>query len=97
MKVLVLATWDKPKSEEGLKKLRASNQKYGEHRTEKNKKHNVKSTGWTDGTGKVYWMTEFESYEAFAKYMDDEEDQIIMTNFWRNVKNGKIEVLRGVL
>jgi hypothetical protein len=42
----------------------------------------------------MYWLQEFESYEDYAKFMDDEELQKIMIHGWRNVKNGKMKVLR---
>jgi len=72
MKVLLLTTWEIPKSVEGLKKYYNYNEKYVPRRLEREKKFNVKGSGWSDGTGKCYMLEEFENYEAFAKYMDDE-------------------------
>ena len=95
MKVLVLTTWENPKSDEGLKKYYDYGDKTREYRHERIKKYNVKASGWSDGTGKMYYLMEFESYEAYAKYWDDEEIQKIWIYSFRNVKNAKIKVLRG--
>jgi len=94
MKILVLMTWENPKSDEGLKKYYEHGEKNRKYMTERREKYKVKSSSWSDGTGKLYWMLEFENYEAYAKYMDDEELQKIMIHGWRNVNNGKIKVLR---
>jgi DNA-binding PadR family transcriptional regulator len=94
MKVLVFATWENPKSDEGLKKYYEHGEKHRKYLTERREKYNVKSNSWSDGTGKMYWLQEFESYEDYAKFMDDEELQKIMIHGWRNVKNGKMKVLR---
>ena len=94
MKVLVLTTWENPKSDEGQKKYWDNIEKHREHRTERAKKYNVKGSGWSDGTGKIYRMIEFESYDAYAKFFDDEEKQKDMTDFFRTVKNAKMKVLR---
>jgi len=54
----------------------------------------VKSSGWSDGTGKMYNLMEFESYDAYAKFMDDEEYQKSFIHFCRLVNNIKMKVLR---
>lgn len=95
MKVLVMTTWENPKCDEGLKKYYEYNEKHREYRTERWEKYNVKSSGWSDGTGKMYHLEEFESYEAYAKFADDEEYQKIFIHFCRLVNNPKVKVLRG--
>jgi uncharacterized protein (DUF1330 family) len=97
MKVLVLTSWDNPKCEEGLKKYYEYNSKHREYLTKRREKYNVKSSSWSDGTGKMYWLREFESFEDYAKFMDDEEYQKIMIHAFRNVNNGKIKVLREAI
>ena len=94
MKVLVMTTWENPKDDEGLKKYYENLEKHREYRTERRKKHNVKSSNWSDGTGKMYVLDEYESYEAFVKFMDDEELQKNMIHFCRLVKNVKVKLLR---
>jgi hypothetical protein len=94
MKVLGLITWENPKSDEGLKKYYENLEKYREYRTERREKYNVKSSGWSDGTGKMYNLDEFESLEAYAKFWDDEEFQKNFVHFCRLVNNVKVEVLR---
>jgi uncharacterized protein (DUF1330 family) len=81
-------------SDEDLKKYYDYNDKTREYRRERAKKFNVITSGWSDGTGKMYMLQEFESFEAYAKFMDDEEYQRMMVHAWRNVKNGKVKVLR---
>ena len=93
MKVLLLTTWEIPKSVEGLKKYYNYNEKYVPRRLEREKKFNVKGSGWSDGTGKCYMLEEFENYEAFAKYMDDEEFHKDFVRFCRNMNNVKQTVL----
>jgi hypothetical protein len=94
MKVLVMTTWENPKDDEGLKKYYENLEKYGEYRTERIKKYNVKVSNWSDGTGKMYNLREFESYEAYAKFNDDEEFLKNFVLFCRLVNNVKVEVLR---
>jgi len=97
MKVLVLTTWENPKSDEGLKKYYDYQEKTREYRTESYKIYNIKRSGWSDGTGKMYFLMEFENYEAYAKYMADEEIQKFWIHFFRTVKNAKIKVLREAI
>jgi hypothetical protein len=70
-------------------------EKHREYWTKRDDEHNVKRSGWSDGTGKLYYLREFESYEVYAKYMDDEEFQKTFIHFFRLVNNGKIKVLRA--
>ena len=95
MKVLVVTTWENPKCDEGLKKYYENLEKYREYRTERRKKHNVKSSAWGDGTGKMYVLDEYESYEAYAKFVDDEEFQKDFINLCRLVNNVEVKLLRG--
>ena len=97
MKVLVMTTWENPKDDEGLKKYYDNLEKYGEYRTERRKKFNVKQSAWSDGSGKMYNLDMFESLESYAKYADDEELQKIMIHFCRLVNNVKIKVLRETI
>jgi len=94
MKVLVLTTWENPKSVEGLKRYYDNLEKQREYRAEITKKYNVKASDWTDGTGKMYNMMEFESYGAYAKLAEDIEFHKDMVRLFRLVKNVKIKVLR---
>ena len=94
MKVLVLTTWENPKSDEGLKKYYEYMNKQSQYWTERREKFNVKSSGWSDGTGKLYNLREFESFEDYAKWADDEEFQKTGIHFFRLVKNAKMKVLR---
>ena len=45
----------------------------------------------------MYYLMEFESYEAYAKYMDDEEIQKIWIHAFRTVKNAKIKGLKELI
>jgi len=94
MKVLVMTTWENPKDDEGLKKYYDNLDKYGEYRTERRKKYKVKSSNWGDGTGKMYVLDEFESFEAYAKFMDDEEVHRNMIHLSRLLNNVEIKLLR---
>jgi hypothetical protein len=94
MKVLVVASWENPKSDEGLKEYYEYNSKYNEYNEKRYEKYNVRVTNWGDGTGKMYYLQEFQNYEDYANYMDDEEYQKMMIHFFRIVKNGKTKVLR---
>ena len=94
MKILVVVSWENPKSDEGLKEYYEYNAKHSEVRDKRHEKYNVRVSGWGDGTGKMYWLREFENYQDYANYMDDEEHQKMMIHFFRIVKNGKIKVLR---
>ena len=91
MKVLLLTTYENPKSDEGLKKR---NEFDGSYFFERRKKYNVKNSFWTDGTGKMYMLDEFESYGDYAKFMDDEELHRKIVQWCRVVNNVKIRVLR---
>ena len=97
MKVLVLTTWENPKSVEGLKKYYEYIEKYGQYLDERRKKYNVKASAWSDGTGKMYMLDEFENLEAYAKYNDDEEFQKKFIHFCRLVNNVKVKVLREAI
>ena len=90
-------TWDNPKSDEGLKKYYEYMDKNRPQMTERRKKHNVKTSAWSDGTGKMYNLDEYESYEAYAKFWDDEETQKRLINFCRHVKNAERKVLRETI
>ena len=94
MKVLVMTTWENPKCDEGLKKYYEYLEKNEQYWTERRKKYNVKFSGWSDGTGKLYNLDEFESYEAYAKFQDDEELQKQFIHLCRLVNNAKVKVLR---
>ncbi len=94
MKVLVLTTWENPKSDEDLKNYYDYMNKHRQYWTERNEKYNVKVSGWADGTGKVYNLREFESYEDYAKFNDDEKFQKTGIHFFRLVNNAKTKVLR---
>lgn len=94
MKVLVLMTWEVPKSEEGLKAWREANVQYYHDRLVE---HNVKTSSWTEGTGKTYYMMEFESYDAYGKFMDDEELHRDFARRCRLINNAEIKVLREFL
>jgi len=93
MKVLLLTTWENPKSVEGLKMYYTSVEKEFPRMLERQKKFNVKYSGWSDGTGKMYMLEEFDSYETFAKYMDDEEFQKDFVRICRRINNVKRQVL----
>ena len=93
MKVLVLTTWENPKSDEGLKKFYEYQNKHSQYVTERREKYNVKSSNWSDGTGKLYNLREFESYDAYSKFFDDEEFQKRRIHFFRLVNNAKTKVL----
>ena len=95
MKVLVMTTWDNAKCVEGLKKYYEWVEKNRPYWIERRKKYNVKHSGWSDGTGKMYMLDEFESYEAYAKFQDDEELQKQFIHLCRHVNNAKVKVLRG--
>jgi hypothetical protein len=97
MKVLLLTTWDNTQCDEGLKKYYEYMDKHRKYWTERNEKYGVKQSGWSDGTGKLYHMREFETYEDYAKYMDDEEFQKTLIHFFRLVHNAKMKVLRGAI
>jgi hypothetical protein len=95
MKVLWFVTYQNPKSDEGLKKYYDYGKETREYRHERLKKFNVRRSGWSDGSGKMYYMYEFENYDAYAKYMDDEKIQRIWINTFRTVNNVEMKVLRG--
>jgi len=97
MKVLVLRTWENPKSDEGQKKYYDYMNKHRQYWTERGEKYNVKASGWSDGTGKMYHLWEFESYDAYAKFVDDEEFQKTWIHFFRTVKNAEMKVLREAI
>jgi len=94
MKVLVLMTYEVPKSDEGRKAWREVDMQYYYDRIEK---HNVKTSSWTEGTGKIYYMMEFESYDAYGKFMDDEELHRDFSRRCRLINNVKLRVLRETL
>jgi hypothetical protein len=97
MKVLVLTTWENVKSEEGLKRYYGWQEKNRDNWMKKREKLNVKHQGWSDGTGKMYMMDEFDSWDSYAKFQNDEELQKSFVTFCRTVKNAKVKVLRGSL
>ena len=97
MKVLVITAWENPKSDEGLKKYYEYQEKHSPYRSERQKKYNVKSSAWSDGTGKMYHLDEFENHEAFAKFNEDEEYQKMFVHFCRLVNNANVKVLRETI
>ena len=97
MKVLVLVTWENPKSDEDLKKYYEYQNKHRQYWIERTEKYNVKVSSWSDGTGKVYQLRKYESYEDYAKHTDDEEFQKIAIHFFRLVNNAKMKVLREAI
>jgi hypothetical protein len=94
MKVLTLTTWENPKDDEGLKKYYGFIQKDVPAIDERRKKYNVKSSSWSDGTGKMFMIDEFNSYEDYVKYTDDAEFQKMMIHFFRLVNNANTMILR---
>ena len=94
MKVLVFMTWENPKSDEDRKAWYEFDRKYYFERIEK---HNVKTSEWTKGTGKMYYMMEFESYDAYGKFMDDEELHRYFSRSCRFLDNVRLDVLREAL
>jgi hypothetical protein len=97
MKVLELATYEGPKSDEGLKKLHEFNEEVKKYWDERLKEFKVNRTVWSDGTGKYYSMYEYASYQTYAQFHDDEETQRIISGHFRLVSNGKRRVLREVV
>jgi hypothetical protein len=83
------------KCEEGRKKYYECIAKHSKYWAERLDKYNVKRSLWSDGTGKMYNLREFESYEVYAKFMDDEELQYTNIDFFRTVNNAKVKLLRG--
>ncbi len=97
MKVLELATYEGPKSDEGLKKLYEFNEKVKKYWEARLKEFKVNRTVWSDGTGTYYSIYEYASYQTFAQFQDDEETQRIISGHFRLVSNGKRKVLREVV
>jgi len=94
MKVLTLTTWENPKDDEGLRKYYGFMQKDGPAIDARRKKYNVKSSSWSDGTGKMFYVEEFNSYEDYVKYVDDTEFQKMLIRFFRLVNNADTKILR---
>ena len=97
MKVLVLTTWENPKSDEGLKKYYEYLYEHSQYWAERGEKYNVKTSNWSNGTGKVYQLNEFENNEVFAKFYDDEKYQKTGIHLFRLVNNAKMKVLREAI
>ena len=93
MKVLLLSTWDIPKSDEGQKKWQEFDRSIWYKRLEKYK---VKASSWIDGSGDYVYLMEFESFEHYAKFMDDKELQNYIVEHCRIIENVKMRVLREV-
>ena len=97
MKVLVLTTWENRKDDEGLKKYYGFMEKDAPAIGERHKKYNVRSSTWSDGTGKMFHIEELNSYEDYVKYADDTEFQKIWIRFFRLVNNANTMVLREAI
>jgi hypothetical protein len=61
---------------------------------ERLKEFDVRRTVWTDGTGKIFSLYEYASYQTYAQFHDDEETQRIISGHFRLVNNGKRKLLR---
>jgi len=94
MRVLRLLSWENVKCVEGLKEYYEYIGKFAPYLANRRKMYNVKATSWGDGTGKMLMIEEFDSFDALAKYEDDEEYQKGIINFCRLVNNAKTWVLR---
>ena len=93
MKVLVIQEWDNVKDEAGLKKYYEYVETYQPY-LQKSGEGIAKRSGWSDGTGHVVSITEFESAEAFAKLWSDEEYQRRLIRFCRLVNSPSLRILR---
>ena len=93
MKVLMFREWDNPKDETRRKE-------YAEISTdtsyaEKMKDVKFKRLGsWTDNTGHIISLYEFENMEELAKIWNDVEFHQNQVRFWRSVDNFKIRICR---
>jgi hypothetical protein len=54
----------------------------------------VKATGWTDGTGTMYGLWEFENMVDLAKLWDDEEFQLLGVRRNELVEKFKMKLCR---
>ncbi len=96
MRVLVVLERDNAKDEERLKKYREYNQTYGPYRRGVQKGICKEST-WTDGTGHVVDIQEFESMEDLAKVWGDDEYHSRFVRFCRLVDNASRRILRPAI
>ena len=97
MKTLVIMEWDNFKDEDRLKKYFDYIGTYPfRARREALEVKMVYSGGWSDGTGHMVLIEEYESMEEFSKLWSDEEHQRKMIKLGRLVKNLDIRILWNV-
>ena len=94
MKTLVIMEWDNFKDEDKLKKYFDYIGTYPfRARREALEVKRVYSGGWSDGTGHMVLIEEYESMEEFSRLWSDEEHQRKLIRLGRLVKNLSIRIL----
>ncbi len=90
--------WDNTKDEGRIKKYYHFNLKRSKYIMGKIEEGIVKNVqGWSDGTGHIEHLIEFEDAEAFAKFWSDEEWHLLQIEFFPLIENLKIRVMRPVM
>ena len=96
MKVLMSVMWTNPKEPERNKKRyeyqAENNRPYYDKRVKEGVKWKI--SGWSDGSGLMLGLHEFDTLEDFNKVWGDEEFQINMARWSYFVDNCKIKVWR---
>jgi len=93
MSAIMLMEWDNAKDER-LKKYYEripENQAFWQKKIEESV---VKRTSsWSNGTGHVVGIIEFENMDGLSKLLSDQEYMEFTVKFFRNVDNGSIRIL----
>jgi hypothetical protein len=98
MRTAIHREWDNVKDEAILKKYYQFVLKDSQYIMEKIQEGIVKNVqGWTDGTGHIEHLIEFDDAEAFAKFWSDEEWQLLQIEFFPLINNFKIRIMRSVM
>ena len=95
MTVLLLAEWDNPKDETRLKKVNEWESTFMQRKIEEGIVKKVSQ--WTDGSGHIYWIAEFDDIDAYAKVWGEEEFHVKMIRWNRLVDNMSIRLLRPTM
>jgi len=86
--------WDNFKEEEKVKSYYEYVKKNTPFFEKLHKELGILTSSWSDGSGHVVYITEYPSAETYAKVLNNEEYQKIMTNISRRVLNVHLRTLR---
>jgi len=97
LKLLEIWEWGNFKDETRLKARYRYNETYMPYMKKAAQEYNIKMSGWTDGSGHMVYLVEYESAEDHARAWSDDEFYGKYVRFCRLIRNHSRRIFRPPL